>query len=132
MSRENVEIVRGQYEAMNRRDWASVMAHYDDDVVLVVYMGLNDGTFNGREAVGAWFGDWFVSFGKDYQFEIEEVLSAGDRVFVVQRHQGRGRTSGIDVELTNACIFSLSGGKIVRLELYGSRNDAAEAFGLGD
>jgi ketosteroid isomerase-like protein len=129
VSRENVEIVRGQYEAVNRRDWAAVMDYYDDDVVLVAHMGPDAGTFNGRQAVGSWFGDWFVSFGRDYQFEIEEVLSVGDRVLVVQRHQGRGRTSGIELEWTNASVFSLRVGRIVRVELYGSRARAVEALG---
>ena len=89
MSREDMEIVRAQFEATNRRDWAAVMAVYDEDVVLFVHAsaGPDAGTFTGREALGAWFGDWFRSFGKHYRFDVEQARSIGDRVLVVTRHR---------------------------------------------
>ena len=70
MSQENVDVVREIYEDMNRRNWAAVRARHHQDVVLVVHesVGPEAGTFRGREAVGRWFGDWFLAFGKDYRF----------------------------------------------------------------
>ena len=132
MSQENLEIVREQFEAMNRRDWAAVMAPYDEEVVLVVHesVGPDAGTFRGREAVGRWFGDWFLAFAKDYRFELEEARAVGDRVLTLARHQGHGRSSGADVEMVNAHVFSVRAGKVVQLELYGSRADALKAVGL--
>ena len=60
MWHENVEIVRDQYAATNEGDFSRAMAHYDADVVLIVPPGFIDpGTYQGRDAVGAWFGDWF-------------------------------------------------------------------------
>lgn len=70
------------------------------------------GVFTGREAVGRWFGDWFRAFGKDYRFEVEEAQSVGDRVLVVARHHGRGRTSGAGVEGMTANVDSVREGKI--------------------
>ena len=50
------------------------MTYYADDVVLVVEEGfLSTGTFEGKEAVGEWYGDWFRAFSSDYRFEIEEL-----------------------------------------------------------
>src|ERR1700680_3656336 len=114
---------------MNRRDWAAVMAPYDEEVVLVVHesVGPDAGTFRGREAVGRWFGDWFLAFAKDYRFELEEARAVGDRVLTLARHQGHGRSSGADVEMVNAHVFSVRAGKVVQLELYGSRADALKA-----
>ena len=132
MSQENVEVVREMYEDMNRRNCAAILAAYDEDVVLVVHesVGPEAGTFRGREAVGRWFGEWFLGFAKDYRFEVEEARSVGDRVFVVARHHGHGRSSGADVEQVNAQILSLHEGKVVQLELYGSRAEAIKAVGL--
>src|SRR5436305_14801432 len=129
MSRENVEIVRRHFECVDRRDWEAVMATYSDDVVLVVHgnVGPDAGIFSGREAVGRWFGDWFRAFGKDYRFEIEERRSVGDRVLTVAQHHGHGRSSGAEVDWVNAHVFSLRAGTIVRLELYGARDEALKA-----
>jgi ketosteroid isomerase-like protein len=134
MSEENVEIVREQAECVNRRDWAAVMAAYAEEVVLVVHGSVapDAGVFNGREAVGRWFGDWFRVFGKDYRFEIEEARSVGQRVLVVARHHGSGRASGAEVEQIRVNVYTVSGGKIVRVELYSSRTEALEAVGLAE
>jgi ketosteroid isomerase-like protein len=132
VSKQNVDIVLGQFEATNRRDWTAVMAAFDEDVMLVVSSGAapDAGVFHGREAVGRWFGDWLRAFGTDYRFEIEEARSAGDQVLVVARHHGRGRASGAEVERIAANVFSMRGTKIVRVELYGSRTEALEAVRL--
>jgi ketosteroid isomerase-like protein len=128
---ENLEIVREIYEEMNRRNWPAILAALDEQVVLVVHesVGPEAGTFRGREAVGRWFGDWFLAFGKDYRFELEEARSLGDRVLVVARHHGHGRYSGADVEQVNAQVLSLQEGKVARMELYGSRGEALESVG---
>ena len=36
-------------------------------------------TFEGKEAVGEWFGDWFRAFASDYHFEIDRDPRAGRR-----------------------------------------------------
>src|SRR5436190_14112197 len=132
MLHEDVEIVHEIYEHMNRRDWGAILAALDEEVVLVVHesVGPEAGTFHGREAVGRWFGDWFLAFGKDYRFELEEARSVGARVFIVARHRGHGRSSGAEVEQVNAQVLSLDDGKVAQVQLYGSRTEALKAVGL--
>jgi ketosteroid isomerase-like protein len=132
MSQENVEIVRGIYEDMNRRNWAAVLGVVDEDVALVVHesVGPDAGVFRGREAAGRWFGEWFLAFDKDYNFKLEEIRSVGDRIFVVAQHHGHGRSSGADVRQVNAQLLRLHEGKVVEMELYGSPNEALGALGL--
>ena len=68
-----VDVIREQYAATNERDFAHVMDLYADDVVLrrTASEGVqNPGTYEGKEAVGEWFGDWFRTFAHDYRFEI--------------------------------------------------------------
>jgi ketosteroid isomerase-like protein len=132
MSDHNVELVRAIYDHMNRRDWAAIMAALDEEIVLVVHesVGPDAGVFRGRDAVGRWFGEWFLAFDKDYRFELEEARSTGDRVFIVARHHGHGRSSGADVKQVNAQLHSLHEGKVVQMELYGSAAEALKAAGL--
>ena len=134
MSQENVEIVREHFEGVNRRDWAAVIAAYDEEVVLVVHdlVAPDAGVFNGREAVGGWFGDWFRAFGKDYRFEVEEARSIGQHVLAVARHHGSGRASGVKVEQITANLYTVRGAKIVRVELYASATEALKAGGLAE
>jgi ketosteroid isomerase-like protein len=132
MSQQDIEVVVDQFAGVNERDFARVMDHYAEDVVLFVPPDafLNPGTFEGREAVGEWFGDWFRNFELDYRFEIEEVRDLGEFVYVDARHHGRGRSSGAEVQDRNGYLYTVRAGKVVRVEIYDSPADALEAAGL--
>jgi ketosteroid isomerase-like protein len=133
VTRQGVELVWRYIDAANQRDFPAAMAAYAEDVVLVVeprVMPTNAGTVNGREAVGDWFADWFRSFAPGYRFEIDEITAAGERVFMVARHHGHGRASGVSLDWSVAYAFTVRADKIVRLELYAERADAARAAGL--
>ena len=129
MSQQNVEVVRDQFAAVNERDFPRAMSHYAEDVELIVDREgfLEGGRFNGREAVGQWFADWFETFEPGYRFEIEEARDLGDLVFLNAAHHGRGRTSGVAVHGQTGYLYGLRGGKIVRAELYRSPASALEA-----
>jgi ketosteroid isomerase-like protein len=134
MSEENVEVVLDHYAATNERDFPRAMSHYAEDVELFVHPDafLERGTFKGRDAVGQWFGNWFRTFERGYHFDIEETRDLGDVVLLVASHHGRGRTSGLEVHGRNGYLYGLRGGKIVRVELYPSRDEALEAAGLSE
>jgi ketosteroid isomerase-like protein len=131
----NSEVVVGQFEAVNARDFAAAMDAYAEDVELLVHDQLGElsgGTATGKEAVGEWFGDWFRQFAPDYRFEIEEVRESGDIVFLVARHHGRGRTSGAPVASRTAYVYTLRAGKIRHVEMFSDRDRALEAAGLSE
>jgi ketosteroid isomerase-like protein len=134
MSQENVEVVNDQFAATNARDFPRAMSHYAEDVELVVDPNafLEPGTFKGRQAVGKWFGNWFTTFEPGYRFDIEEVRDLGEVVFLIASHHGRGRTSGVEVHGQTGYLYTLRGGKIVRLELFPSREKTLEAAGLSE
>src|SRR5690349_240326 len=121
MSQENVELAVQVLGHISRRDWAAVVAAYDPDAVVVVHesVGPNPGTLRGRDAIGGWFADWFLAFGKDYRFEVLESRDLGDRVLTVTRHRGRGRHSGVDVDRVMADIQTMRDGKVVKVEVFG-------------
>ena len=132
MSQDPVDVIREQYAATNERDFERAMSCYADDVVLVVEEGfLNTGTFEGKEAVGEWFGDWFRAFGVDYRFTIDELreLEPG-LVFLTATYGGTGRSSGAEVHDRRAYLYRVEGGKITRVQLFLAPESAIEAASL--
>ncbi|HWX96923.1 MAG TPA: nuclear transport factor 2 family protein [Solirubrobacteraceae bacterium] len=134
MSQENIGVVRDQYAATNERDFERAMAHYDVDVELVVSPGYIDpGEYTGRDAVGAWFGDWFSSFDRDARFDVKELTELdGGRVLLVADHHARGRSSGVEVHGTVVWLYGFRRGKIARVEAFATRDDALRAAGLAE
>jgi ketosteroid isomerase-like protein len=134
MSGKRLEIVSGLYEATTSRHFDTARQYFGEDVVLVVgnEVSTEAGTYRGREEVSGWFARWFNAFAPDYQLEIEEIRDLGDRVFVVQRHHGRGRTSGVPVEMRNGTLISLRDGKVVRIEIYGDPDEALNAHNASE
>lgn len=129
MSQDPIEVVREQFAATNDRDFTRAMDYYARDVVLVVEEGfLNTGTFQGREAVGEWFGDWFRAFGADYRFEILESRDLGGGVaFLFITYGGSGRASGAEVRDARAYLYRVVDGLITRVQLFLTEDQALEA-----
>jgi ketosteroid isomerase-like protein len=133
MSQQNLKIVREQFEATNRRDFARPMADWADDVELVALdSGTNAGTYTGREAVGDFFGDWFRAFGGGVHFDVQKIRDAGDAVAVAAHHRGRGRHSGIEVASDFFYEYRLRDGKIVRIKFHQGWEEALEAVGISE
>jgi len=127
-----VDVLREQFAATNERDFARAMTYYADEVVLVIEEGfLNTGTFEGKEAVGEWYGDWFRTFGTDYRFEIEEIreLEPG-LVFMTATYGGTGRASGAEVRDRRSYLYRVEDGKITRIQFFLTSEGAIEAASL--
>jgi ketosteroid isomerase-like protein len=134
MSDEGFAVIREQYEAVNDREFGRAMALYAEDVVLVAprMEGVtNPGTYEGKGAVGDWFGDWFRTFATDYRFEIEEMRDlGGGLIFMSARHGGTGRLSGAEVQGENAYLYRVRGNLIRRVGFFSTREDALEGASL--
>jgi ketosteroid isomerase-like protein len=127
-----VDVLREQFAATNERDFTRAMTYYADEVVLVVEEGfLNTGTFEGKEAVGEWYGDWFRAFGRDYRFEIQEIreLKPG-LVFMTATYGGSGRASGARVDDQRSYLYRVEDGKITRIQFFLTSEGAIEAASL--
>jgi ketosteroid isomerase-like protein len=130
VSERDIATVRDQFEAVNERDFSRAMNHYAEDVSLFVdEEGPEPGTYEGKEAVGRWFGEWFRSFARDYRFEVDEAREVGDVIFLHARHGGRGRASGVEVRGELSYLYAVRDGKVSRVEIYATRERALEAVG---
>jgi ketosteroid isomerase-like protein len=68
---------------------------------------------------------------EEWEFRPDEVLDApGDKVVVLSHAWGRGRGTGLEVNMELNVVYTLGDGQIARLEGFRTRRDALEAAGL--
>ncbi len=127
MSQGTVEIVRAGYDAFNRGDIDAILATLDpaiewwpaaDEPITEPYRG-HDGY---RALVGE-----IREYVPDLQAEIEEVFAIGDQVVTCLRFFGRGRDSGIAVEIRETNVARFRDGKIVEVREYREKAEALAA-----
>jgi ketosteroid isomerase-like protein len=127
---ETAEIVRAQFEAVNRRDFAAAMDLYADDVELIALpRALMSGTYHGKEAVGEWFGDWFRAFGAS-NFEWLDAVESGDALALRARLLAAGRQSGVELAKDFFYAYRVGNGKVVKVQFCLSWEEALQAAGL--
>ena len=135
MSPANVELVRRVYEGIARGDVVSVLAAYDPDVEMdfsrsgpgALISGVYRGHDGLREANREWYELW-----EDLRFEDYELTDLGDQVLVSVMVRGRGRASGVDVEMPLHGVWTIAGGRVVRTVWFATRDAAQEAAARAD
>jgi ketosteroid isomerase-like protein len=136
MSQENVEIVRRMYDAVARRDAATVLTFYDPEVEWDITRrpigGLvGGGVYHGHEGLRSFFRKWYEAW-ESIAEELEELIDTGEHVIAVVTSRGRGRASGVAVETRGAAVWTIRKGKVVRVVWFSTREEALEAAGLSE
>jgi ketosteroid isomerase-like protein len=131
VSQENADVVRAVLEAQRRGDWEAFRRLYDPDIEWEDVSGLwgDWGKRRGFEDVREAFSVWFKAFAHA-EFTAERIVEAGHEVLAVIRVSGRGRESGLAVEQLIPSVWTVHGGRIVRVRGYRDVADAVEAAGL--
>jgi uncharacterized protein len=130
MSQENVEIVRGTFEAWNRGDYEAAGAAYDPEVEVEMRLGADlDGTYRGFDELARMLRGFWETFG-EFRSEPTDFATSGDEVVATLNHRGRGETSGAEVQMTNWQVFTVRDGRIVRYRIYAKQAEALAAAGL--
>jgi ketosteroid isomerase-like protein len=138
MSQENVEIVRRVYEAVARRDAATVLALYDPGVEVdgsrlpELGMGAGATVVRGHEGIRQITREWYEAweYAEDCCDELIDV--GGEHVISVVTRRGRGLASGVEVETRRAGIWTIGDGKVIRTVWFPSVEEAFEAAGLSE
>jgi ketosteroid isomerase-like protein len=137
----NLDLVRSVYQ---RRDFGSADSNNDPaffDRIWNDYLdeefeyrgtgGYPEGEldFKGREGLAqllAMLQDAWAEF----RFEPERFIGAGDQVVVFVRFVGKGRASGVPIELPVGHVWTIRDGRLKSCRAYRDRSDALEAVGL--
>jgi ketosteroid isomerase-like protein len=131
VSAENVEAVLESYAALNRGDMDGVAERFDENVELLVPPMLPDpGPFHGRDEARQFFTMWQEIFD-DFEIVVEDTIDAGEQVLAMALIRGRGKDSGAVVETPSfGHVWTLSEGKVTKIEMFPSRAVALEELGL--
>ena len=123
-----MEVVRRLFTAFSRGDATAMLSELDPDVVLHVEEGAA-GVYRGHEGATKTYADWTEDFD-DFEVVAEEFLDKGDDVVVRTRQTGRGKSSGAPMEGVFWFVCQVREGKVVRVHVVNSEQDALEAVGL--
>jgi ketosteroid isomerase-like protein len=132
MSQQNVEVVKQGFEAFALDGWQALLPflHPEFEAITSPEVAMEPDTYRGEEGVRRYF-ESFEEAMEDIRFLPEgEFLDAGDKVFVPFRLAARGKETGIEVEQPAFQVWTLRGGKLLRVEVFGAREAALEAAGL--
>ena len=132
MSQENVAVVRRATEALNAGNPRAFLDLYDADILLRVTAEsfISPGTVVGAAAVERFFDDFYTTFSRGFRSDIVEAIDAGESVIVLNKSTVEGRLSKAKVESPFVVIFTFRGGRIIRIDMLGSRHEALQAVGL--
>jgi ketosteroid isomerase-like protein len=111
----------------------AVLSLCDENIEITQAAELLDASRNQRghagvlEAFAIWPDLW-----DDYRIEILRLVDTGDHVLVTTINRGRGKDSGVPVEMPFSFVFSLRAGKITEWRLFMLEEQAVEAVGLAE
>ena len=132
MSSANLDLVRSVYADWERGDFsANEWAH--PDIEFVVADGPEPGRWTGPAGMSR--GNRAILDGwEDIRLEPEEYREIdGERVLVLIRHYGRGKTSGLEIgqiHSKGANLFHIRAGKVTRIVVYFEREHALADLSL--
>jgi ketosteroid isomerase-like protein len=134
VSQENVEIVREVMDLMDLAEKGERVPGLIDLFAPDVEVDMSRRKFNpdtyhgheglrrlGREVREVWDGFWIIP---------ERFIDAGERVVVIERRQGVGRKSGVEVKDRSAVIWTVQDGRVTRMETDLDPEEALKAVGL--
>ena len=131
MSEENVELVRASNEAFNRGDIEGMVANAAPDFEYVASGAVpgRTGVYRGREGFRR-FLEWIFDEFDEPRAEFDEIIEAGDQVLVSFTLRGRGKQSGVAVDMSLFQLWTMREGKFARGQGFTNMDEARQAAGL--
>ncbi|MCW3032879.1 MAG: hypothetical protein QOK19_2738 [Solirubrobacteraceae bacterium] len=127
MSQENVEIVRR---------WVASFEHDTDTFRELMHPEIewapfeaNHTVFHGPQGAEQIRAGWLDAWA-EHHIEIEEVIDAGDDLVVTMHIVGRGKGSGIEIDVRLYPHMKLREGKAIYVFEHETRAEALKAVGL--
>jgi ketosteroid isomerase-like protein len=122
------DAVVASYEALNRRDIDAAMEVLAEDAEWNESTALPDtGVYRGRPAIRSFLTDFLDSWERFHQ-TVVDVLQEGDRVLVLIHLEATGRGSTASVDAHYAHLWTVSGGRGIRVDAFYDRDEALAAL----
>ncbi len=129
MSRSNVEVVRGVYDAFARGDVDAVFAAMEPEVEWDEAPGMPyGGVYRGREAIMENVFGPILQDVEGFTAEPDEILALDDRRVVARgTHGGTGAVGPLDARFVHT--WTVTGGRVSRYEQLADTRRFCEAVG---
>ena len=129
-----MEIVRNAFAAFDRGDIEGVLRLCDEDIVItqpsdVPGMPAQQHGHRGvLESFAVWPEQW-----DDYRVDILRIAAApAGKVIATVRNRGRGKQSGIEVDMEFSFVFTIRDARITEWRLFVQEGEARKAAGLAE
>ena len=135
MSQENVEVIRRAFDYFNSRDWPSWELLHHGDMVCIPMKDWPDWPDAERvEGLEAWLERVLLLLEPwdEQRLEIDSLRTTGNLVIVTLRWVATGHESQIEVAMPLSGVYTITDGKIARIEFFRDPNEALEAAGLSE
>jgi ketosteroid isomerase-like protein len=125
MASHNIDLIRPIYDEWGRGLWRTAFDVYDPHMEwgwsseFLGLAGVFEDSRDPNPRLRTWLSGW-----ESWRAEAEEFLDFGDYVVVLATYHGRGKGSGVEISQLGAHVFKLRDGKVVRLEIFASREKA--------
>src|SRR3954449_9539361 len=128
MSQQQIELVRAHLKAFRALDAPRTLSFLDPHVVLdISRTGGDEEAIYGREGIREFIRRWIGTF-EEYWYEAERLTDLGSgTVLAVASETARGQGSGALVDRSFAVLYTVIDGKIVRMTMFRTKQDALEA-----
>ena len=129
MSQGNLKAVGEVYASWARGDFSASRSLFAEDVRFVLDPAIPDaGIYIGSEGVRRYMLGFLEPWEK-LTMDSESMTEAGERVLVVVRQRGVGKSSTVPVELRYFHVWTFRAGSVILLEAFLREEDALQAFG---
>jgi ketosteroid isomerase-like protein len=133
-SQEKVELVRRFEKCWARQDLDAALEFVHDDLEFdwSDSRGPFVGTYKGRDGLTRFWAEMLEAW-EEFIPEMEEIVDCGpERLLTLDLVRARGKGSGIDMEARGAMLWTVQEGKIIRVKMFQSMDEALEAVGLSE
>jgi ketosteroid isomerase-like protein len=130
MSQRNIELVQEAMVAYFRDDQEALRELVTADVMVTTRPDQPDArTTRGYEDFLEITRQWTEAW-KDWSFDVLRISETGDFVIVDANQTGQGASSGVPIEGGVTFVYTIADGKIARLQMFASEDEARQAVGL--
>jgi ketosteroid isomerase-like protein len=129
---DELDLPRLWFEAFNRRDVEEMHRLAAEDFVFRPFLiGFATETIEGPDAeqqiVDAAESGW-----EGMRIQAEDTRRVGERLLVTGRLTAKGRSSGLDIDVSPGWVWELREGRLASLTAYADHAEALAALGLED
>jgi ketosteroid isomerase-like protein len=133
VSDDGVRIVLSVFDAINRRDLATMLSAYAPEAEMVTLTSglVHGGGYRGHPGIRAYF-DSFADVWEELELSADEVRDLGEQVLVRGRWRSRGKGSGVRVEAPAVWLFTLEDHRITASRAFRDMDEALAALEAND